>query len=989
MKLRVILEFVAIVAFTLVSFGLSGKSQRIESVQAQASPAIRILTDNLIFTVTGSGIGSATQAKVSYQTQKVYVNGIKLQNTTSTPQQFNLEVGFNTTRTNVVSSPRLIGAYTGYDGCGGFREFRGILNPNETRAVPNNLACADIAYYASQASNNLFQLAAVNGTNSADLIIRISPAHYNNWADNFKKVSNALIWPAAKITVNDLLPNPSTYYMSLRMQDGSTRPNLQKTLFSGGGSTQYFGGAILNTPGQDNKYTVSRNGTSSSDQIALGPSFTAPEYTTFHQETVSATKPWVKLTATPEIIAAGKTSNLFWESGNAQTLTIDNGVGVVSPAQGSKPVSPTQTTTYTITATGPGGSATASAKITVGLPDLVIDTTTLTTSVDGVVGSKANVSASTKNLIVTGIKIKNAGNAALVVATTARVGIFFRPQSDFYGEFRRYKTVTVPPLAAGGIADLGPVDLTEKWVNWKNTAAPFLIQSDGSNTSDLEILINPDKKVAESNFDNNNAKSSKFFTWPTLIVTTHSKASEPLLVSIEGNQGSFEQNTLSGGKDSQELNIGKAYFPVLPIPNKPGDYRITISLGDEASHWGEMAAIKDFQIYNIDVNFQPTPSLVVKPELLFPNVDGIAYNPQHPYDITKLSDRSAYLKGDITLEISGTQAGRVTKTIDGSTSGAKFTDWTPGSTADVIAAHVTLTIVTKGLIGDQVVHFDKEFEGKDAIKFSYNSDEIASDGRQTEKIQMRLTPDCSTTTGGGKIKICIYDDPEHITDAKKTWLPVVSKTLDRMTKLPGVFKLTEVKEYWAIVGFAPGAVYVQTGAYIFIDPRLLYLSDYFASVVTVHEAMHAIDYQLSSKSGGVTMFSREDPTYPKSVKFSLESDREETAWKQLGWTCAYAPPGTTCGGYSSQDPFRGGGPEEVWAEQMAVACTSTAELKRRVQESYAQGVPSSALVSIVSRSIGDPSIGRGNVVFDGYNGNYTYTNVPNVSNLINACESQP
>ena len=81
-----------------------------------------------------------------------------------------------------------------------------------------------------------------------------------------------------------------------------------------------------------------------------------------------ATPPTVTMSASPETItSAGQTVTLSWTSTNATDLTIDPGVGRVSP-QGSTPVNPTATTTYTITATGPGGSVTGSARVTLGTP---------------------------------------------------------------------------------------------------------------------------------------------------------------------------------------------------------------------------------------------------------------------------------------------------------------------------------------------------------------------------------------------------------------------------------------------------------------------------------------------------------------------------------------------------------------------------------------------------------------------------------------------
>jgi RHS repeat-associated protein len=75
-------------------------------------------------------------------------------------------------------------------------------------------------------------------------------------------------------------------------------------------------------------------------------------------------EPIVTLIADPENIQIGESSTLTWTSTNAETVTIDQGIGDVE-LNGSMSVSPTETTTYTITAQGPGGSATDTATVTV------------------------------------------------------------------------------------------------------------------------------------------------------------------------------------------------------------------------------------------------------------------------------------------------------------------------------------------------------------------------------------------------------------------------------------------------------------------------------------------------------------------------------------------------------------------------------------------------------------------------------------------------
>ncbi len=84
------------------------------------------------------------------------------------------------------------------------------------------------------------------------------------------------------------------------------------------------------------------------------------------------TAPTVVLTATPDTVNQGSASVLAWDSSNATSLSIDQGVGVVTMPSGTTTVSPPQTTTYTITATGDGGQATATATVTVPIPTVTL-----------------------------------------------------------------------------------------------------------------------------------------------------------------------------------------------------------------------------------------------------------------------------------------------------------------------------------------------------------------------------------------------------------------------------------------------------------------------------------------------------------------------------------------------------------------------------------------------------------------------------------------
>lgn len=79
--------------------------------------------------------------------------------------------------------------------------------------------------------------------------------------------------------------------------------------------------------------------------------------------------PTCTLSANPHSIDAGDTVGLTWTTTNATSITIDHGVGSVTPvAGGTKNVNPTVNTTYTATATGPGGTVTCSDDVVITPP---------------------------------------------------------------------------------------------------------------------------------------------------------------------------------------------------------------------------------------------------------------------------------------------------------------------------------------------------------------------------------------------------------------------------------------------------------------------------------------------------------------------------------------------------------------------------------------------------------------------------------------------
>jgi|SoiMethySBSTD1v2_1073268.scaffolds.fasta_scaffold791171_1 peptidoglycan-associated lipoprotein len=71
--------------------------------------------------------------------------------------------------------------------------------------------------------------------------------------------------------------------------------------------------------------------------------------------------------AEPTSIQRGQSSTLRWNVTNAETITIEPGIGAV-PAQGSRQVYPSDSTTYTLSARSAGGNDSRTARVTVTEP---------------------------------------------------------------------------------------------------------------------------------------------------------------------------------------------------------------------------------------------------------------------------------------------------------------------------------------------------------------------------------------------------------------------------------------------------------------------------------------------------------------------------------------------------------------------------------------------------------------------------------------------
>jgi hypothetical protein len=85
------------------------------------------------------------------------------------------------------------------------------------------------------------------------------------------------------------------------------------------------------------------------------------------QEAPPPPPPKVTLSVQPSTVKKGQAVTLSWTSQYATDLDLQPGVGKVQ-AQGSKSVTPQESTTYTINVTGPGGRQSATAQVSVSAP---------------------------------------------------------------------------------------------------------------------------------------------------------------------------------------------------------------------------------------------------------------------------------------------------------------------------------------------------------------------------------------------------------------------------------------------------------------------------------------------------------------------------------------------------------------------------------------------------------------------------------------------
>ena len=271
---------------------------------------------------------------------------------------------------------------------------------------------------------NIFQIAGFDTDGNpcaAQIIVVCNPIPVDCRLDVIKTVDKSSARPGDELTYTISVTNTGTtnctggvkivdvvdpnieylrYSISSNLVAGYDAGSITYDVYEVGSRTLYFDGAVL-TPGESGTITwVGRVSTPSQCgdfEVHNQARATAYELNNFLTWVRSATVTTAidydcpnptapscdSFTASPSTIVPGGSSTLTWETTNATSVSLNNGIGQVS-ADGSVTVSPTTNTTYILTVTGTNGTVDCSVPVTV-------TTTPLAPSCDSFTASPSTV----------------------------------------------------------------------------------------------------------------------------------------------------------------------------------------------------------------------------------------------------------------------------------------------------------------------------------------------------------------------------------------------------------------------------------------------------------------------------------------------------------------------------------------------------------------------------------------------------------------------
>jgi hypothetical protein len=536
--------------------------------------------------------------------------------------------------------------------------------------------------------------------------------------------------------------------------------------------------------------------------------------------------------------------------------------------------------------------------------------------------------------------------------------------------------IDIPAIPAGVTITLPPIEISSdelRKMDKEYGLFSFYTQfpTDTTNLS-LSFRVDLFNRVEESNEENNLAKKDNFAVFSAILVEPQDEKGNRIphaLVTIE--------NLRDDSYGSKYTNkIGFASFALLAQPGENLKYKVTVTKMDKEK--SIEINVTEYKLYHLKIVLDLPDGAVFIPIPLVPQ----KHNPNNfesffssPLRVGWVSDGRAIVETDLgqIIEKEFTMTDNVFLFPR---------DELPEGTRFLTLKEMRVKII---------ISLSSSVEGEDYVNYvwlSQKQNPIRVDiepGKLKEvEVEIKLKTDCYQATRNSKF--CIYDEEEEIIRAKQGYLRIAAQELSRLEIFSpwGLFTpwgLKIIKEVWIVpfISEASGFFSPLRPNSFWLDGREIKVHPFRVRAITLHEALHALDFQWGNELFGGGFFSRRWDPYRLSVRITQSGTGDNFltgttglwAWRYLGYTCALVEGEAKrfCLGYTSPD-----NEVEVFAEQISAICLGlpVAQKLANAEAEWqrlnpGQPVPPDLLRHrdvIASRSVGNQVSGDpGNVIY--------------------------
>lgn len=174
---------------------------------------------------------------------------------------------------------------------------------------------------------------------------------------------------AGKPVIKSFTADPPSIVSGESTQISWLVTNAKQVVIDNGIGTVALSGSFAVKPTGDVTYKMTATNAAGSVNAVVTVRSRSPESASAPAQPLLPGKPVIAdFSATPAYIPSGNRTTLSWMVIDADSVTIDRGIGAVKP-EGMRNVKPTEDTLYTLTAVNKAGTATASVNVMVDTPD--------------------------------------------------------------------------------------------------------------------------------------------------------------------------------------------------------------------------------------------------------------------------------------------------------------------------------------------------------------------------------------------------------------------------------------------------------------------------------------------------------------------------------------------------------------------------------------------------------------------------------------------